>query len=299
MPRMRPARRLAWNGSRASSFSPVPMNLIGTPVTARIESAAPPRASPSILVRISPLAPTRSLNVCATLTASCPVMASATSRISVGSHAVPNVDQLLHEAIVDLQAAGGVDDDRVVAALAGELRRVGGDIDRVAAGPLLVDRDADLLAKRLQLVDCGRTVDVGGHEQGIAPLLAQVDGELGGVGRLAASLEPDQHQDLRRPVGRDQPLPVLSQDADQLLVGDTDHGLRRGERVQDILSDGALAHGGDEVLGDLEIDVGLEQRAAHLAHGVVDVLLGQPPLAPEPGKRFIVAPCARVERTFH
>ena len=59
--------------------------------------------------------------------------------------------------------------------------------------------------------------------------------------------------------------------------------------MQDVLPDGALAHGGDEVLGDLEVDVGLEQRAAHLAHGLVDVLLGQPPLAPEPGERFVQA----------
>ena len=59
--------------------------------------------------------------------------------------------------------------------------------------------------------------------------------------------------------------------------------------MQDVLPDGALAHGGDEVLGDLEVDVGLEQRATHLAHGVVDVLLGQPPLAPQPGKRFVEA----------
>ena len=80
---------------------PVPMNLIGTPVTARIESAAPPRASPSILVRIRPLAPTRSLNVC------------ATDRLLPGhgvgdqnlgrSHPISDVDQLLHETIVDLR----------------------------------------------------------------------------------------------------------------------------------------------------------------------------------------------------
>ena len=89
--------------------------------------------------------------------------------------------------------------------------------------------------------------------------------------------------------GGDQPLAILAQDADQLLVGDADDRLRRGQRVEDVLAHGALAHGGDEVLGDLEVDVGFEQRAAHLAHGVVDVLLGQPPLAPEPGKGFVEA----------
>ena len=38
----------------ASSFSPVEANRIGLPVTARTDSAAPPRASPSSLVRTTP-----------------------------------------------------------------------------------------------------------------------------------------------------------------------------------------------------------------------------------------------------
>ena len=62
MPRMRPATRSGWKSSSASSFSPVPMNLIGAPVTARIDSAAPPRASPSMRVSTMPVTPTRSSN---------------------------------------------------------------------------------------------------------------------------------------------------------------------------------------------------------------------------------------------
>jgi len=46
---------VGWKGSSASYFSPMPMNLMGCPVTWRMESAAPPRASPSILVRTTPV----------------------------------------------------------------------------------------------------------------------------------------------------------------------------------------------------------------------------------------------------
>ena len=70
MPRMREAMRSGWNGSMSPSFSPVPANLIGLPVTARTESAAPPRVSPSSLVRITPVISSFSLNVLATFTAS-------------------------------------------------------------------------------------------------------------------------------------------------------------------------------------------------------------------------------------
>src|SRR5690606_23721472 len=84
MPRMREAMRSGWKPSSASSFSPTPMSLIGQPVTARMESAAPPRASPSTRVSTMPVRPTRSLKAVATLTASWPVIASATSRLSCG-----------------------------------------------------------------------------------------------------------------------------------------------------------------------------------------------------------------------
>jgi signal recognition particle subunit SRP54 len=54
------------------------------PVAARIESAAPPRPSPSTRVRTMPEISTRASNERARFTASWPVSASATSRISCG-----------------------------------------------------------------------------------------------------------------------------------------------------------------------------------------------------------------------
>ena len=52
---MRDAIRSGWNSSSASDFSPVPMKSIGLPVTCLTDRAAPPRASPSALVRITPV----------------------------------------------------------------------------------------------------------------------------------------------------------------------------------------------------------------------------------------------------
>ena len=57
---------------------------MGWPTTSRMLSAAPPRASPSTLVRITPVSFNRSLKLWPTWTASWPVMASATNRISLG-----------------------------------------------------------------------------------------------------------------------------------------------------------------------------------------------------------------------
>ena len=55
MPRMRPAMRAGSKVSSASGRSPTPTKRMGLPVTARIERAAPPRPSPSIRVRTTPV----------------------------------------------------------------------------------------------------------------------------------------------------------------------------------------------------------------------------------------------------
>ena len=58
------------NGSISVSFSPMPENLMGLPVTLRTLSAAPPLVSPSSFVSITPVMPSFSLKELATLTAS-------------------------------------------------------------------------------------------------------------------------------------------------------------------------------------------------------------------------------------
>ena len=113
MPRIRPARRSGWKTSSASVFSPVPRNLTGTPVTAEIERAAPPRASPSILVRMSPVTGTAATNAWATATASWPVIASTTSEgLDRADRRVDGGD-LGHQRLVERQAAGGIEDHDV------------------------------------------------------------------------------------------------------------------------------------------------------------------------------------------
>ena len=105
MPRMRDAIRSGWKTSSASSFSPVEANMIGRPVTLLTESAAPPRASPSSFVRMTPSKSIRSWNAAATSAACWPVIASSTSSASVGLGRVADAFELVHQLLVDLEAA--------------------------------------------------------------------------------------------------------------------------------------------------------------------------------------------------
>ncbi|CAM5605185.1 hypothetical protein SHIRM173S_02767 [Streptomyces hirsutus] len=87
MSRMREAIRSGWKASNSSSFSPFDANMIGLPVTEAIDRAAPPRASPSSLESTTPSKPTPSRKASAVLTASWPIIASTTKRISSGETA--------------------------------------------------------------------------------------------------------------------------------------------------------------------------------------------------------------------
>ena len=84
MPRMRWAMRSGWKRWKSSSFSPSPTNFRGWPVACLMLKAAPPRVSPSVLVSTTPVMPSFSWKAVALRTASWPVMASATNRISSG-----------------------------------------------------------------------------------------------------------------------------------------------------------------------------------------------------------------------
>ena len=105
-----------------------------------------------------------------------------------GLTCVADAHELLHELVVDVQPAGGVDDGHV-ALLAREGDAVARDVDRVDVGAGRVDRHADALGQRDELVDGGRTVDVGGDQHRALAVLLEQLGQLGAGRGLARALQ--------------------------------------------------------------------------------------------------------------
>ena len=152
MSRMREATRSGWNGSSASSFSPMPTSLIGLPVTARMLSAAPPRASPSMRVSTMPVRSTRSWNWRGDVDRVLAGQRVGHQQGLVRPRQLAHRDQLVHQRLVDMQPAGGVEDQDVVALAPRRLQRAPGDLQRLLA---LDDRQArhlGLLRQHLELV---------------------------------------------------------------------------------------------------------------------------------------------------
>ena len=99
--------------------------------------------------------------------------------------AADHTDQLVHHRLVDVQAAGGVENHDVDPALARDLEPRARDLERRGPHRPGVDLHADLVAQLHELVDGRRSVDVRGHQERLAAILAQTNRQLGGRGRLS------------------------------------------------------------------------------------------------------------------
>ena len=155
--------------------------------------------------------------------------------------------------------------------------RLFGDLHRVAL-PHLKDGDARLFPHDLELVDRRRAVDVAGDEQRALALVFKVQRQLGGMGGLTGALQAAHHDDRRGLAGKVQAGVFRAHQRGQLVVDDLDDHLRGREALEDLVPHRLGGDVGDELLGDLVVDVRLEQRETHLAHRLLDVALLEPPL---------------------
>ena len=102
---------------------------------------------------------------------------------------VADLDEFAHQVLINRQAASGVDDDDIATLLLGLLDTPLRDLDRVHVGATLVDGYTGLRADGDELLDCGRAIDVAGHQRGLLALLGNQLGELRAGRRLAGALE--------------------------------------------------------------------------------------------------------------
>ncbi len=73
----------------------------------------------------------------------------------------------------------------------------------------------------------------------------------------------------------------MAEDVHELVADDFDDLLGGIERGGDFGAEGLGADVVDDLAGDIEVDVGFEERGADLAEGVVDVFVGEGALAAE------------------
>ena len=204
-----------------------------------------------------------------TFTASWPVIESATSSVSVtGTAAFSRFSSSISSPSTWRRPAVS----RITTSLP---RRCASLIAAAAMSSTLpcagVEGDLLALGEGAQLVDGGGAPQVeGGQERAVAVAPCQ-EGELDRGRRLARALEPDQHHDGGGAAVA-KALRVAAQELDQLVVDGLDDLLRGGQAGGDLHACDPRPHPLDELLDDLEVDVGFEEGHADLAEAGVDVL---------------------------
>jgi hypothetical protein len=248
--------------------------LIGAPVTARTDSAAPPR----VAVELGQHDAGQRERVAERLRGVHRVLAlhrvDDEQRLDRRNRRV-QLGDLLHHRLVDREPTRRVDDQHVVVVRAGPLEGARRDVGWLVRRGRREMVDADLRGQRGELRDRRGAVDVRRGDQHLLLLLAQHARELRGRRRLAGALEAGEQDHGRRPRREVELGGAVAHQRGQLAVHDADQRLARRERAAHLLADGLLAHARDEILDDRQRDIGLEHREAHLAHGVGDVGFGE------------------------
>ena len=202
----------------------------------------------------------------------------------VGLDGVADVARLLHQLVVDAEAAGGVDDDDVVLLGRGELdrlaatRRPGRRLPLPASGAKTAHAGA---ARRPPGAGCtalGRWRSAA-TSSGCGPGPSASCASLPASVVLPAPCRPASMMTvggvLANRIRRVSPPRIVTSSSSTILTT----CWRRVQRLGDLGAARALRDRVDEVLDHRQRDVGLEQRDPDLAQGGVDVGLGQPALA--------------------
>ncbi len=204
--------------------------------------------------------------------------------------------EFLHQGLVDVQTAGGIEDDDVAAVFLRELNCVAADLDGVFVFTLGVDGRVSLLAEGVQLIDGGGTLQIGGDEEGIFALGFEVLGEFPAGSGFAGALEATEHDDGRR--GGDEEAAggggagiavfveddIFSHQLNESVVDNLDHLLAGLDGRENFGADGFLGDFGDEGVDDIEVDIGFEEGGADFLHGVAHVGFGDFSFAGEVAK---------------
>ena len=107
---------------------------------------------------------------------------------------VLDVDQLIHQLLVNLQPSSRIDDYIVVMILLGLFHPVSNDVNGIFFGTFFKNRHANLISNLLQLRNCGWSVNVGRnkHWPGVF-FVFQTQCQLTGRRRFTGTLQPDHH----------------------------------------------------------------------------------------------------------
>jgi len=193
----------------------------------------------------------------------------------VRRHLALDAADLGHHLLVHVQTAGGVHDDDVALAHLGFPARHHARVHGVGVFPEAETLDTGLLRHDFQLLDGRRAVDIRGHQEGFVALFLQMQRDLACAGRFSLTLQPHHHDEGRSVLCESQGFIRAAHGPHERVVNNLDDLLARLDALEHFLPERLLLDVRDELLDNLIVNVGLEQRPADFLEAVLHVFLGQ------------------------
>ena len=235
----------------------------------------------------------RSWNASATFTASWPG-----HRVEDEEHVrrlrlVGDPLELVHQLLVDVQPARGVEDHDVEPVLAGGVEPEPRRLDGIASVER-VDRDLDLPAELLELVDRRRALEVAGDERRALASFRRSSASFAAAVVLPEPCRPASRITVggRPNASRESPEPIRAVSSSWTIFTTCWPGVRLFSTSWPSARSLTVAV---KSLRDLEVDVRLEQREPDLAHRLRDRLLVEAAAAAEAAERRLELVGQRVE----
>ena len=188
--------------------------------------------------------------------------------------------ELVHQFVVDVQAAGSVHKDDVAGGELGFAHGAANDFERLIGARAGPEREASGLGHLGELLARRGAIDVRGDDDGAVAVLHEPFGELAGRGGLAGTLQANQEPNRRR-TRSEKRLGVLAEESQKLVADDFDDLLIGRELEQDFAAKGFFADVGEKLVHDADGHVAFEHGLADFAERGVQVLLGELALAAE------------------
>ncbi len=180
-----------------------------------------------------------------------------------------------HHLVIDVQTTGGIDNQHIHEAVLRLTHRCFNNGYRLLLNRRREELDLHICRQGFELLDRRRTVNIGtDHHDLFLFALAQGLGQLAHTGGFTGTLQTRHQNHCRRTDRQVQPL-GLPHDRLKLGFDDLDEDLARRQAARHLGAHSALAHLINKGLDHRQRDVGLQQRHAHFAQGVLDVLFGQ------------------------
>ena len=187
---------------------------------------------------------------------------------------------LCHHRFINMKTTSGVDNNHIFMLQARILNRIAGNINRLLISRGWEEGGTHFTSKCFQLLDGGRTVDVGrGDQYRFLLALAQPLGQLGDGGGFTGTLQTS-HQNYRWRLSRQIQLIVgTAHDLNKFTVDDLHKDLAGAETLHNLLTNSTLAHPLNKLFNYRQRNVRLEQCHTHFPEGIFYIVFSQLRLA--------------------